>query len=74
MTPINSGAEVPRPPRGMTFCPDCGGLVSKKAYSCPKCGRVVNPLGLTVLKVILWLAAATLAIGVILWIVAVRMR
>jgi len=56
------------------FCPDCKGLVSKKAYSCPKCGRVVKPLGLTVLKVILWLIATTSAIGIIMWVVSSRMR
>jgi len=74
MTPINSGVEVARPPRGMTFCPGCGGLISKKAHSCPRCGRVVKPLGLAILKVILWLVAATLAIGLVLWVVSARMQ
>jgi len=35
---------------------------------------VVKPLGLAILKVILWLVAATVAIGVVLWVVSARMQ
>ena len=27
----------------LTPCPDCGRLVSRRAVSCPQCGRPLNP-------------------------------
>ena len=50
----------------MMICPDCKAVISQRANSCPKCGRVVKPLGLTVLKVVLWVMAITFVIGIIL--------
>jgi hypothetical protein len=74
VSPINSATAAARPPRGMTFCPDCRALVSKTAYRCPRCDRVVKPLGLTMLRVVLCLAATTFAAGAVLWAVAAGAR
>jgi hypothetical protein len=74
MALFSSGAQVVPPPPGMMICPDCRAVISQKANSCPKCGRVVKSLGLTVLKVILWVMAITFAIGLILGIVSALVR
>lgn len=58
----------------MTVCPGCAGMISKKANSCPKCGRVIKPLGLAVLKVILVLVAITVATGVALLVLSALTR
>jgi len=65
MALIRSGQDVSAPPFGMMKCPDCGSVISQKANSCPKCGRVVKPLGLTVLKVILWVIAISVGLAII---------
>jgi hypothetical protein len=65
MALIRSGQDLSAAPFGMMKCPDCQAVISQKANSCPKCGRVVKPLGLTVLKVILWVMAISIAMGVI---------
>lgn len=50
-------------------CSECGGEVSDKANSCPKCGNRINTAGKSFGKVLLWLAGgfvAFLAFGAVL--------
>jgi uncharacterized paraquat-inducible protein A len=65
MVLIRSGKVETPPPFGMTLCPDCKQVISKKANSCPHCGRAMKPLGLTVLKVTLWIILISIALSII---------
>lgn len=52
--PKPSGDEGPLPP-GMMLCPDCKHRVSKKANSCPSCGRAIQAsAGNIVWKIVFW--------------------
>jgi hypothetical protein len=74
MALIRSGVEVIPPPPGMMICPDCKATISQKANACPKCGRAMKSLGMTVLKVVLWFMAITFAIGVVVGVFSALFR
>jgi hypothetical protein len=65
MAIIRSGHIETPPPFGMMICPDCKKVISQKANSCPHCGRAMKPLGLTVLKVILWVMIISIGLSII---------
>jgi hypothetical protein len=54
-----SATQIP-----MMHCPDCGGMVSRNADSCPHCGTRIKPLGVTVLKIVLWVVVISLGMFV----------
>jgi hypothetical protein len=45
--------------RGLTECPDCGGVISRQARTCPHCGcNVGGPLSPIKLRKVFWIIVA----------------
>ena len=39
---------------GCAHCPDCGGIVSRRASTCPHCGRPFDPISIGAVGGVLW--------------------